>query len=185
MKNRTKKRFACALAEILDEKPLEKIQIKALCERCGERRQVFYYHFKDKYDLVAWIYDQDYHLGEQEAEDADYLTLVTNMFSRFWEHRDFYRKAFADRSQNSIEWHIHETNLELSIDLLKEYAGVKTVTSEQIHAILFHSFGSVGTTAEWLRGNLKAAPADLASWHCERMPAFLREAHEASIRRSR
>lgn len=181
MKNRTKKRFAYGLAAMLEEVPLEKVRVNALCERCDERRQVFYYHFEDKYDLVAWIYDQDYRAGEVQAEDTDYPTLVTEMLSRLWSHRDFYRRAFADKSQNSIEWHIHGTNLQLSEKLLRRYGGVKALTPEQTHAILFHSFGSVSTTAEWLRGNLRATAAELAAWHCERMPKFLRDAHEAAL----
>ncbi len=185
MKNRTKKRFAYELASMLEEMPLEKVRVNDLCERCGERRQVLYYHFKDKYDLVAWIYDQDYWTVETSIEDIDYLAMVTDMLSRLWDHRDFYRRAFADKSQNSIEWHIHDTNLRISKEMLRKYAGLNNLTPEQVHAIRFHSFGSVSTTAEWLRGNLQATAAELATWHCERMPSFLREVHEASVRARR
>lgn len=182
MKNRTKWRFARELESMLHEMPLAKVQVKELCARCDERRQVFYYHFQDKYALVAWIYDQDYNAAEIDSESQDYQTLVVTMLGRLWEHREFYRWAFADKSQNSIERYIHEQNLEESKHMLLVHSGVKELTNEQRHAILFHSFGSVGTVVEWLRGNLKATTKELASWHCERMPSFLREAHEADVR---
>lgn len=75
----------------------------------------------------------------------------------------FYRRAFADKSQSSIEWHIHESNLAHSLDLLRRHAGVRNATDEQVHAIMFHSLGSVGATAVWLRGNLEATPEQLAA----------------------
>ena len=52
-KNRTKKLFATELERMLTEMPLSKVRVKDLCERCGAQRQAFYYHFQDKYDLVA------------------------------------------------------------------------------------------------------------------------------------
>ncbi|MBR2790687.1 MAG: TetR/AcrR family transcriptional regulator C-terminal domain-containing protein [Eggerthellaceae bacterium] len=181
MRDKTKWLFARTLADMLGEKSLEKIHVNELCERCGEHRQLFYYHFRDKYDLVAWIYDQEYAAAISSPQCTDYRSLVILMLENLWEHREFYRKAFADKTQNSIERHIHETNLEESGRLLRRYCGVRKLSREQTHAILFHSFGSVGTAIEWLRGNLKATPAELADWHFSHIPDFLREAHEAEV----
>ena len=181
MRDRTKRLFALELVAMLNEMPLEKVHVKDLCERCGERRQLFYYHFQDKYALVAWMYDQEYNEAAKEIEGQGYHALVEKMLEKLWEDRGFYRKAFADKSQNSIEWHIHDENLRTAEAMLKKHLGVKGLSDEQRHAILFHSFGSVGTAIEWLRGNLHATPSQLADWHVERMPAFLRRAYEAEI----
>ena len=51
--NITKKALAAALKELMEEMPFEKIGIGDICERCGMHRKSFYYHFKDKYDLVV------------------------------------------------------------------------------------------------------------------------------------
>lgn len=179
MKDRTKKRFAYELASMLEEMPLEKIKVQDLCMRCEERRQVFYYHFQDKYALVAWIYDQEYRAAVRESRGGDYRELVTCMLNRLWSHRSFYKKAFADRSQNSIEWHIHQANVERSEEVLKRHLGIKEISGEQRYAIIYHSFGCVSTTAEWLRGNLDATPLEFAQRQCQCMPGFLKQAHEA------
>ena len=182
MRNRTKQAFADELEAMLDEMPLEKIQVVDLCRRCGERRQLFYYHFPDKYALVAWIYDQEYQRVEEAARGQSYQALVELMLGNLWTRRDFYQRAFADKSWNSIENHIHRTNLSATKALLKKYSGISVLTAEQKHDILFHSYGSVGTVIEWLKGNIQASPESLAAWHCRHMPAFLRDAHEAALR---
>lgn len=42
-----------ALMGLLDEKPFDKITVKALCERARVRTATFYTHFSDKYDFFA------------------------------------------------------------------------------------------------------------------------------------
>lgn len=54
---KTKQRLAIAIEEIMQTKPLEKITIQEICDHSFLTRQTFYHHFKDKYDLVNWIFD--------------------------------------------------------------------------------------------------------------------------------
>ena len=49
-------RWPEALKGLMAEMPFEKINVSQICERCGMNRKSFYYHFKDKYDLVNWIF---------------------------------------------------------------------------------------------------------------------------------
>lgn len=57
--NRTKSQLDLALRTLLREKPLNQIRVRELTELCGIRRQSFYYHFTDVYDLFAWSVDQE------------------------------------------------------------------------------------------------------------------------------
>ena len=57
--NATKQAFADALRKLLEQKPFAKISVSHICEECGMNRKSFYYHFKDKYDLVNWIFDTE------------------------------------------------------------------------------------------------------------------------------
>ena len=55
----TKETFAKALKELLQERPLTKISVKDITEQCELSRNAFYYHFKDKYELINWIFYDD------------------------------------------------------------------------------------------------------------------------------
>ena len=55
----TKQALAAALKELMVQKPIEKITIHDLTERCGIRRQNFYYHFEDVYDLLRWMFQEE------------------------------------------------------------------------------------------------------------------------------
>ena len=51
----TKKVLAYALKSLMASRPLSKITVGDICEACDMNRKSFYYHFRDKYDLVNWI----------------------------------------------------------------------------------------------------------------------------------
>ena len=57
--DQTKQALAAALKELMAQKPLEKITIQDLAERAGIRRQNFYYHFEDVYDLMRWMFQEE------------------------------------------------------------------------------------------------------------------------------
>ena len=54
----TKEIIARTFTELLEEKSMAKITVKDIVERCGVNRNTFYYHFRDKYDIMHWIFEQ-------------------------------------------------------------------------------------------------------------------------------
>lgn len=57
--SQTRQALAAALKELMAQKPLDKITIRDLTERCGIRRQNFYYHFENVYDLMRWMFHEE------------------------------------------------------------------------------------------------------------------------------
>ncbi len=51
----TKTIIADTFRGIMAKKSFEKITISDITDQCGLNRQSFYYHFKDKYELLNWI----------------------------------------------------------------------------------------------------------------------------------
>ncbi|MEG0875116.1 MAG: TetR/AcrR family transcriptional regulator C-terminal domain-containing protein [Clostridiales bacterium] len=60
-----------SLKKLMAEKPLNKITIGEIAINCGLNRQTFYYHFKDIYDLIAFMYEQEAILMLRKREGAD------------------------------------------------------------------------------------------------------------------
>ena len=55
MANFTKQAIKASFLELLDEKPLNKISVRDIVERCGINRNSFYYHFQDIPSLLGEI----------------------------------------------------------------------------------------------------------------------------------
>lgn len=52
----TKAALGSCLRELMAQKRLSQITIKDITTKCGVSRNAFYYHFRDKYDLIHWIF---------------------------------------------------------------------------------------------------------------------------------
>jgi len=55
----TKIAIAFAFKELLMEKPLNKITVNDITDKCEINRQTFYYHFHDIFELTEWICEED------------------------------------------------------------------------------------------------------------------------------
>lgn len=43
----------------MKHKSIDKIRVTEICKAVDIERPTFYYHFKDKYDLMAWMFCTD------------------------------------------------------------------------------------------------------------------------------
>ena len=100
--NITKRALASSLKMLMKTEPFSKISVSDICEACDMNRKSFYYHFKDKYDLVNWIYDTECIavLGEREYHTG--FDLLEDLCAYFYENRSFYRKTLSVDGQNSF-----------------------------------------------------------------------------------
>lgn len=113
--NITKRALATSLKELMLEQPFDKINVAQICARCNMNRKSFYYHFKDKYDLVNWIFDTEFiALMKDENLAANYpnykerWVFIEKICGYFYENHAFYRKALQIKGQNSFSDHFRE-----------------------------------------------------------------------------
>lgn len=110
--NITKRALAASLKELMREHPFHKINVAQICERCNMNRKSFYYHFKDKYDLVNWIFDTEFiELLKHENLSICYKEhwiFIEKICGYFYKNHLFYRKAMQIKGQNSFSDHFRE-----------------------------------------------------------------------------
>lgn len=99
--NITKKALAQALKDLMLQEPLSKISVGDICACCGMNRKSFYYHFKDKYDLVNWIYYTEF-LDTLQKHPSQGWDLVLRLCEYFADNIKFYQNALSVQGQNSF-----------------------------------------------------------------------------------
>lgn len=175
LKDRTKQLYADTLIELMEKKSLQEIRVKDLCEKSGTDRHTFYYHFRDKYELVAWIYasgaersmgGQDGFMGVDESAAA--LNLVRK-------NRNFYKKAFADSSQNALWQYIQEYNVEMYSNMLKKHYGLSELSEEVLFSLQYHCHGCLGLTYDWVMNDFPIPAEELARRMTMVMPEVLKK----------
>lgn len=128
---KTKRNFATALKEMAEKTPLSKITIGALCDYANLNRKTFYYHFKDKEDLINWIFDREFLLivkklvSEVSVVNLNDRLLFEQLANYFYTELKFYKRVFAERGQNCFAEHFHDLLVNHYVqtsNLQKEYS---------------------------------------------------------------
>ena len=174
----TKGMFADELEDMMHHMPLSKVRVADLCLRCGVERRVFYYHFKGKYDLVAWMFERD-HASAADGHAPYSEELYAEAHRRLWERRDFYLRAFAEDSQNSIWRYLLQFSVAANEEALKRHLGVRVLSRRYAFEARHFAYGNVGCVVEWLGGMIEATPEQLAAEMFSCMPKTLRDAYAA------
>ncbi len=100
--NITKRALAQAMKKLMAKEPFSKISVGDICEACGMNRKSFYYHFRDKYDLVNWIFYTEFIETIHLPDYKNGWELMEDICQYFCQERDFYRSALQIRGQNSF-----------------------------------------------------------------------------------
>lgn len=123
----TKRALADSMKKLMEERPMKKISISDIVEGCNMNRQSFYYHFKDKYDLVNWIFYTELIVTIKDLP-MQKLQLLEKTCAYFYENKTFYKNAFAVTGQNSFsEYFIEVTHLILKMQLSEIFINKKNV----------------------------------------------------------
>lgn len=151
----TKETFARALKELLKERPLTKISVKDITEQCELSRNAFYYHFKDKYELINWIFYDDMLRNVNSFNDPSKLTdSFVNVCQCLYGEREFYFACFQYMGQNSLFETLHELYYELwkmNLDTRYMESSVKLSEEELELMAKLNAYALVGIITDWVK----------------------------------
>ena len=149
----TKKWIADKMREIMKHKSIDKIRVTEICKAADIERPTFYYHFKDKYDLVAWMFCTDAY-GTDITSVASAEAVMNKMNKEIL----FYKRAYEDSSQNALWRYMLEYFVKRYTELAKEKLGTDLLDPQLAYSIRFYCMGAVGMTQEWvLNDNITSA----------------------------
>lgn len=151
--------LATALKEILKRQPLSKISVKLITNYCNISRNTFYYHFKDKYELINWIFYSDMLKNVNSFTDPTKLTeSFVNVYKCLYNNRKFYLACFQYVGQNSLYQYLFDFYYELwliNIDMRCSEAGLK-LTEDQLGLLAkLRCHSIVGLISDWVRDGMR------------------------------
>jgi len=145
--------IADKMREIMKYKSIDKIRVTEICKVAEIKRPTFYYHFRDKYDLVAWMFCSDAY-----GTDITSVASAAAGMNKMKQEILFYKRAYEDSSQNALWHYMVEYFDRRYTELVKEKLGTDILDAQLAYSIRFYCMGSVGMTQEWvLNDNITSA----------------------------
>ena len=161
----TKKIFAEALKKLMLTTPFAKISIVDITNECDMNRNSFYYHFKDKYELLNWIFLTEV----TETVNGDRILEMSNwdildsLCEYFFNNNQFYANAMSYEGQNSFNAYFREL-LELA---LKEQTVDLFVNEEdpifKEFCVVFTVDAIIVTIERWIKNGAEYPPEQFVS----------------------
>lgn len=159
----TKKALAQSIKALMSTKPLSKITINEIVTHCGVNRQTFYYHFKDKYDLVNWIYYRE--AIESLGDCKDYPHWSDGMLKTLvylMENKAFITNALKAPGQNTFYGYFYDMTYELIIGVINDLSKDMNIFPEDKSFIAdFYTHAFTGVTIQWVKSGMKNTPEEM------------------------
>ena len=88
--------------ELIRQKPIDSITVTEICEKTGMNRRTFYRYFRDKFEIVDWIYFHDALTNSPHYEGWSAFDYMPRIMESLYNDRKYYINAFKYRGQNSF-----------------------------------------------------------------------------------
>lgn len=127
---KTKYRLAAALKSLMKTTPLDLISVKTLTEKCELNRQAFYYHFRNLYDLLMWIFLNEKIITEVENVNEALDVLITYLE----EEHLFIENALNSAAKDLVMEFLFNKIYNMNLVLLKNDSNDAMQTKAQYYA---------------------------------------------------
>src|SRR5574344_2249705 len=158
----TKKQMAGGLRRLLKEKPINKVTVSEITDKCQINRQSFYYHFPDVYYLAGFLFKND-------LSDILSKWLETNNWQRaFYEVFNYaiQNKEMVLNTITSVDRDILKNNVYQEIEdiirfVIKNRTAAMNITltpEDESKIAAFYKYPVVGYTWDWMRSGMIEDP---------------------------
>jgi len=163
--NRTRRSLDAALRDLLKQKSLDRIRVRELMELCGLRRQSFYYHFKDVYELFDWSAGRERELLlSRLGECLTWQQALLALLDRAAEERAFYRAVLEQGGQAGLSRMIPlESVLETVRKYYRERDGGSVDPETETQERRREQAMLLSLLESWIRGSLPLPPEELVA----------------------
>ncbi len=162
---RTKRALVGALRELLREKPLAQIRVRELAELCGIRRQSFYYHFADVYELLAWSVRQERETLERRRERLlTWRQALQDLLGYTAENRAYYRALLESQGRESLRQVLQDAVtglLDQTVSYYQARCGAPGDAAERRRMVDCYASVLLALLESWICGDLRHSPEEL------------------------
>lgn len=152
----------------LSEKSIDKITIQELTDSCGLARNTFYYHFKDVYDLLSYIFASEMEtLRIKYAEESNWQGGLEYGLKYLYEHRLAIKNIQESGSLDLIIKYINKIAFEHAtavVDRICNGTKHRLDSSTRDFLARFYKDALLGSLLDWIATDMNDSPEELADY---------------------
>lgn len=163
MSSNRKQVFAAKLKEIMQTKSFDKVTVTELVEQCGVQRQTFYYHFKDLYSLLEWVYitDVDQMIGRHRTMLSWHEGLY-KLCRYLQDNAKFVEHTYYSVNHTYLEHFLYSHAYDLIRPVIDENKARQFATEYEKDTLAnFYKYAFVGFIIDWIAKGMIDSPEEV------------------------
>lgn len=152
--------------QLLKEKPVSKITVKEICERCEINRATFYKHYQDTFDLLEKIEEEMLSYLQDTLTQKNYKNikaLYTDVLIQLKENREQYESICSSNGDVSFSGRVFLTCYNQAFPLVvSHFSYLSGIQQNMLY--YFISQGSGGSIQYWMENGMQEPPEEIASF---------------------
>lgn len=170
----TKVLLANSIKELLKENSFVNIGVQDIAKNCDISRTAFYNHFKDKYDLICWIYRTESEQICKGFDNKEWREYHTRILKYMLDERDYYINISAYQGQNCIQDYVTSYSIASMERHLKRQLGVNKLPEEMETSLYMWNLTRTIMVFRWIRTIDDKSPKEMTSLICNCVPEPIR-----------
>lgn len=156
----TEMAIVSAMKQLMQFKSFNNISIKDIINECGVSRKTFYYHFRDKYDVVNWLFKTDIFDTVLDSTTLEnWADGSLKLCQYIYNNKAFYTNAINVTGKNSFKEYLN-TLTRLQVEKLTTQACRNRIVGEADKEFMIDFFYNafVGILITWINDEMKDTP---------------------------
>lgn len=148
---------------MLEKKVLDHITVKDIVEDCNISRQAFYYHFKDIYDLVEWILQEEVSAALANRQNIDTWTQgYCRVLMWLRDNKTLVINTYRSKGHEYLETFMYKALFDVIYPVVEDQAAGMNVKQKHKDFIAhFYSLAVVAMGLDWVRTGMKEDPREI------------------------
>lgn len=162
MSDLTKQALIASFKKLLETEPFDKITISEITNDCGLSRQTFYYHFRDIFDMIRWIYNSE-SLNEIGGRGGygTWQDKIRELFDYTLNNKSLILGTFNSKCRNDLVGYYMDVSIRKISDIVEMKSDGDIAEKDKKFIASVYAYAFVGIMVDWISDGMKESSEEM------------------------
>lgn len=162
MSDLTKQTLITSFKKLLETEPFDKITISDITNDCGLSRQTFYYHFRDIFDMIRWIYNSE-SLNEIGGRGGygTWQDKIRELFDYTLNNKSLILGTFNSKCRNDLVGYYMDVSIRKISDIMEMKSDGDIAEKDKKFIASVYAYAFVGIMVDWISDGMKESSEEM------------------------
>ncbi|WP_400219718.1 TetR/AcrR family transcriptional regulator C-terminal domain-containing protein [Methanomethylophilus alvi] len=162
MSDLTKQALIASFKKLLETEPFDKITISDITNDCGLSRQTFYYHFRDLFDMIRWIYNSE-SLNEIGGRGGygTWQDKIRELFDYTLNNKSLILGTFNSKCRNDLVGYYMDVSIRRISDIVEMKSDGDIAEKDKKFIASVYAYAFVGIMVDWISDGMKESSEEM------------------------